>query len=136
MQVSVNFWSVLVAAIVSFVVGWVWYGPLFGKTWKNLMGFTDEVMMSMKMKAGTAMVTGFISALVTSYVLAHFVVLLNLTTVEEACQLAFWLWLGFVATVMLGSVLWEGKSMKLFVLNAAENLVALVLAAVILVLWQ
>jgi hypothetical protein len=31
-----------VGAVVSFVVGCLWYSVLFGKKWQALMGFTDE----------------------------------------------------------------------------------------------
>ena len=39
---GINFWAVLVAALSSFVIGSLWYGPLFGKTWMKLNGLTDE----------------------------------------------------------------------------------------------
>ena len=135
-DIAINYWAVLVAAIVSFVVGWLWYGPLFGKMWKGLMGYTDESIKAMAMKPATSMFWGFVTALITAYVLAYFLALSGVSTVEGACTLAFWIWLGFFATVALGSVLWEGKPIKLFILNAAHQLVALILMAVTLVLFM
>jgi len=39
---QVNFLAVFVAAIAGFVVGPLWYGPLFGKKWMELAGITTE----------------------------------------------------------------------------------------------
>ncbi len=136
MQITINFWAVLIAAIVNIVVGSLWYGPLFGKMWKGLMGFTDESMKSMKLSAAHAMVGGLITALVMAYVLNHFAVLTGVVGLDGAWQLAFWIWLGFMMTVSAGSFLWEGKPLKLFLLNAGQQLVSIFLMAVVLVLWK
>ena len=43
---TVNFLAVFVAAISAFVVGGIWYGPLFSKPWQALMGLSDEKIQS------------------------------------------------------------------------------------------
>ena len=136
MPITINIWAVLAAAVVNMVVGYFWYRPLFGKMWKSLMGFTDESIKSMKLSQTQSMGLGFVTSLVTAYVLGYFVVLLNTTGLGGAWQLAFWIWLGFLATTTAGSFIWEGKPLKLFVLNVAGQLVALFLMAVVLVFWK
>ena len=136
MDIAINYFAVLVAAIVSFVVGWLWYGPLFGKMWKGLMGYTDESMKAMAMKPATAMVWGFVSAFVMAYVLARFAFVYGAIDVHSALEPALWVWVGFLATTSLGGYLWEGRPLKLFVLNAAHQLVSVFLMAVVLVLWM
>ena len=37
-----NWFEVLAAALSAFVLGGLWYGPLFGKKWQQLNGLTDE----------------------------------------------------------------------------------------------
>jgi hypothetical protein len=37
-----NFLYVALAALVPMIIGFVWYGPLFGKAWMKQMGFTEE----------------------------------------------------------------------------------------------
>jgi hypothetical protein len=39
---SVNFVAVLVSALTGFVIGGLWYGPLFGKAWMRHSGMTRE----------------------------------------------------------------------------------------------
>ncbi len=135
MQILVNWWAVLAAGVVYMAVGMIWYGPLFGKMWKNLMGFSDESMKNMPLKPMTAMLWGLVAALVMAYALNYFAFLSGAIDLAGAWQLAFWVWLGFLATTSVGSYLWEGKPFKLFVLNAAAQLVSVFLMAVVLVLW-
>jgi len=37
-----NPWILLIAALVPMIVGFVWYGPLFGKSWMRVNNFTEE----------------------------------------------------------------------------------------------
>ena len=39
---GINFWAVLVAAVSSFLLGGVWYGPLFGKAWNAAAGMDPQ----------------------------------------------------------------------------------------------
>lgn len=135
MEVTINYWAVFVAAIVHMFVGFMWYGPVFGKVWMGLMGFTKESMESMKLTPQQAMGLGFIAALVMAYVLAYFSQLSGIVGVEGAWKLSFWIWLGFMAPVAASAFIWEGKKFDLFVLNAAEQLVSLFLMALVFVLW-
>ena len=36
-----SFWLLLLAAVSAFVVGGIWYGPLFGKAWARENGFPE-----------------------------------------------------------------------------------------------
>ncbi|MBS3144335.1 DUF1761 domain-containing protein [Candidatus Woesearchaeota archaeon] len=126
--VDVNYWAVLVAALVAFVIGGLWYSPvLFGKLWMQLMGITPKMMTEAKKKSMTlSYVLQFIALLVMACVVAHFISLLGLTTLPEILQLVFWSWLGYQATLELSSTLWGCKSWSLFLLNSAHNLVSFV----------
>lgn len=37
-----NFTAILVAAFIPLIIGFVWYGPLFGKIWMKECGFVKE----------------------------------------------------------------------------------------------
>ena len=126
---AVNITGVVAAAVAVFIFGWLWYGPLFGKTWENLSG---QKMGSDKSKMPQTMATVFVGALVTAYVLAAFLGLTGTTTLTGAVTVAFWAWLGFQATLKLGVVLWEGKSWNFYFLNAAHDLIGLALMAAVL----
>lgn len=136
MEITINYLAVLVAAIAAMVIGGVWYSPLgFGKPWMRLMGYGDKVPEGSKRAMMRSYAFMFAGALVMAFVLAHFAFIWGARETLSAVQLGFWTWLGFVAPVQLGTVLWEGKPWMLFFLNTAYYLVTLIAMAVIVGLW-
>ncbi|MEK9166230.1 MAG: DUF1761 domain-containing protein [Patescibacteria group bacterium] len=137
MDIYLNYWAVLVSAIANMALGMLWYSPLlFGKSWMREMGFTNESMERAKARGmGKIYAAAFVGSLVMAYVMAYFVFVWAAADFMSAFQLAFWIWLGFVATVMMSSILWEGKSAKLYFINAGYHLVSLFITALILALW-
>ena len=135
--VEVNYVAVLVAAIASFVIGALWYSPmLFGKMWMKLSGVADKNMKKAKEKGmNKNFAFQFLGSLIMAYVLAHFIQYTQSSTIAEGMQAGFWIWLGFIATVMLGMVLWEGKPWKLYFVKAGHELVALAVMGAILAVW-
>jgi hypothetical protein len=131
---EVNYVAVLVAGIVSMVVGALWYSPmLFGKMWMTLSGMSETDAKAMKGKGmGQTYAAALLVQLVMAYVFYQF---LDLGAgYAGAFQTAFWLWLGFIATVMLGTVLWERKPVQLYMLNIAYWLVNLFVMGSVLVM--
>ena len=145
--VPINYLAVLACAIASMVLGFLWYGPLFGKLWMSLSGMSPEQIEECKAKGGgggnmmKSYVLMFIGSLVMAYVLARSnFALQNLFgqahTLPTGLLAGFWSWLGFIAPVTLGTVLWEGKSWKLWMLNNAYYLVLLLIMGSILAVWM
>ncbi len=137
-EVMVNYLAVIVAALVPMVVGFVWYSPmLFGNLWMKESGMTAADMSAAK-KSGMQMtyLIALLGTLVMSYVLEHFVKYLAIDTLGLALSLAFWIWLGFVATTLLDNVLWNKKSWTYYAVGAGYKLVGLILMTIILAIWQ
>ena len=82
----------------------------------------------------------FVGSPVMAYVLANSLVFaspyLKVEGVSAGVMAGFWSWLGFIAPVTLGSVLWERKSWKLWMLNNGYQLVNICVAGVILAMWK
>ena len=137
MLAEVNYLAILVATVASFILGMLWYSPLmFGNIWLKLMGFSPAKIKAGKKKGmGKVMFFAFLGTLVSSYVLAQFLKVASAVTIKDGLQVGFLIWLGFTATTMLGSVLWEGKPVKLYLINAAHGLTGLLVASAILVSW-
>jgi hypothetical protein len=136
MSVDINYATLIVAALSTMVVGFLWYSPvLFGTLWMELSGFNKKDMEAMKSDMLKGYLVGFLLSLVTAYVLFHFIQVLDAQSNGQAIELAFWLWLGFQFTVMLGSVVWEKKPLKLALINSGNQFVSLVVMALIMVNW-
>lgn len=131
---AINYIAVLVSAIIGFVIGMAWY-KVFGRQWMSLMGLTPEKLQGMKKGMAKPMLGGFVATLIMAFVLAHVIGYSQASTIPEGLMGGFWVWLGFVATVMINSVLWEGKPVKLYALNVAHYLVVLLVMGAILAVW-
>ena len=131
-DVDVNMLAVLVAGIVYFVIGALWYSQgLFGKMWRKHLGAKAPD----KSKATNAMIVGFVAALVTNYVLAIVIAMTAAVTFADGAMTAFWMWLGFMLPVALAGVLWEGKKLPVFWIHAFYLLVAMLVSGGILAIW-
>lgn len=139
--VPVNYLAVLACGVVSMILGSLWYGPLFGKQWQAMSGLTADKMAEAKKKGMfKPYALMFVGSLVMAFVLAHANTFasayLKQTTILSSLQGAFWNWLGFIAPVTLGKVLWDGKPWKLWLLDNGYYLVLLGLMSMILMAWK
>ena len=128
---NINWLSVIVAAVSSFLVGGLWYGPLFGRAWMNGFGFTESQLgqRNMPMVFGVSLLL----ALIASVNLEMFI--------GVEADLAFGLFAGFaaglgwVATFLGILYLFEMRSLKVYLINAGYCVVALTLMGAILGAW-
>jgi glucan phosphoethanolaminetransferase (alkaline phosphatase superfamily) len=124
-----NILAVVLAAAAAVVLGALWYAPfLFGRLWRRLAGITST------RGAVLSYLLNFLSMLLMSYVLGSILKGLEAGTIAAGLTIAFWLWAGLVATITLGSLLWERKPLALYILNNAYNLLSLMLISLIHVL--
>jgi Protein of unknown function (DUF1761) len=137
---NLNLLAVLVAAISTMVVGFLWYSPiLFAKPWMREMGYDpdDKVrVQEMQKSAGPAYFGAFIASLVSAFVLALFFHWLHVQSLELGLMVALHVWLGFVATVQLTGVLFMKQSMKLFAINTGYQLACYLAMGTILTVWR
>lgn len=135
MDVAINYLSVLAAAAAIMGVGALWYGPVFGKHWMKMRGLKPESTRTMKLSARKAMAFACLAALVTAFVLALLIRLLNPIGAGGAFMLALLVWIGFVVPVKSNEVLFEEGDLKLFLFHIAQSFVAILIAALVLTLW-
>lgn len=135
MGFDVNYISIIAAAVASMAIGFAWYSPAFlGKSWMKEMGLTKDKMKEMKKEVTKIYIVSLVMSLVMAFVLAQFVGLTLITTLGAALELGFWIWLGFIATIMLTEALHSSKSVKLYSINAGYQLVSILVMAVIITL--
>ncbi len=139
-QVPVNYLAVFLAGVSNMVIGFLWYGPLFGKPWMKYVGFTPEKLKKAQKNMGPTYGLMFVSALVMAYALFHFIwyAAPGSYTLFIAVKTAVWAWLGFIATTILSGFMFspERKSYKLYFIDAGYYLAALVVMAVIIYLFK
>lgn len=136
MTFSVNYLAILVAALVNMAVGFVWYGPLFGKTWMKLVGISKEDIAAQKSKLPMLYGGMFLVTLIFVYVMAHFVQIGGAATAVDGSLIGFWAWFGFVATTSLGGYTFSGRPLKLWKLENGHHLINFLITGALLAVWQ
>ncbi len=127
-----NWWAVLVATILAFVLGGLWYGPLFGKAWLAAMGKTeDEIEPS-----ASPFIISFFTALVTAITLAWLVHALSVQGWGSGALLGLVTGIGFIATAMASDTAFCGWGLRLFIIQAGYRVVYSVVMGALLGGWQ
>lgn len=137
---SLNWLAVLVAAISTMVVGFLWYSPLlFAKPWMREMGYdpNDKAKTEeMKKTAGPAYAGSMVAGLLSAFTLALILHGLRAEDLHFGIMASFHIWLGFVATVQFTGALFMKQSMKLFAINTGYQLVCYLVMGTILTVWR
>lgn len=138
-QVSVNYLAVFVSAVASMIFGSLWYSPmLFGKIWAKLAGVNMDKNKMTKEKKKSMMYSYlgmFVGLLLTAYVFANILKFSQSSSISDALQAGFYVWLGFILPLTAGASFWEGKSYKVLLINNGYQLISILLMSVILTLW-
>lgn len=129
--------SVFIAALVAFVLGFLFHGPVSGKLWMRLANihptgkekFADMIPQ---------MVWNFVVNVVTAFVMAGIFwlvfssPLMGPATWFRGAIMGIWLWLGFLVTSSSIEVIWMGRSWKLWLFEAACSFVVMATMGAIL----
>ncbi|PYU13067.1 MAG: hypothetical protein DMG37_11385 [Acidobacteria bacterium] len=137
---SLNWLAILVAAVVTMILGFLWYSPLlFAKAWTREMGYdlNDKAKMDeMRKSVGPAYAGSFVASLISAFTLALILHGMRADSLHFGLMASFHIWLGFIATVQFTGALFAKQSMKLFAINTGYQLVCFLAMGAILVLWK
>jgi Protein of unknown function (DUF1761) len=134
---KINYPAVIVAAIIHFMIGGLWYGVIFGNLFLRIIAWTPAEIEQVKANNGaTTYLLAFATSFVLCYILAHFVQYTKAHGVADGMQTGFWLWLGFVATTQLPTVIFEQRKLGLYLLNIGYQLTACLICGALLAAWK
>ena len=135
---KINYPAVVASAVGYWVLGALWYSPLlFARPFIALKGWTPEQVAALQAQSHAGEIgAAFISSLVLAYVLAHFVKFTGAETARTGVLTGFWLWLGFVVTTNLETVLFEGRPVGLYLINNGYHLVGMLGMGALLAAWK
>lgn len=143
-EISVNYLAIIVCVVVAMPIGFLWFGPVFGKPWARHMGMEDMEQpggAQMAKSMGLFALGNFLIALV----LAHSIEAWQPSTwnygpdgspAGYALNAGIWTWIGFFVPLQIGRVAWEQKKWGLVLINSSFDLVRLLAFGFILAYWQ
>ena len=130
-----NLTLVLVATVVQFILGGLWYSPLlFGNWWMEFMEATHcspEEIKKMQKSMAPFYLLQLVLTLLGTISLAN---LMPYVSGLSFYHLAFWMWIGFVAPTEVASVIW-GRTQRKFWLRQIFVMVSCQFFCLMLAAW-
>jgi hypothetical protein len=115
---------VLVSAVAQCVLGAIWYGAVFKKSWKAMTGVPADLKLKDVIFPA---ITFFIACAILSFVLIHVVSWVGARVFTGGAEIGIVCWLGFMAPPLFAQHIWERRRANLFAINAAYWLLAMAL---------
>ncbi|MCY4656779.1 MAG: DUF1761 domain-containing protein [Gammaproteobacteria bacterium] len=129
--VGLNWIAIIVVTVVAFLIGWVWYGPVFGKAWLSALGKTeDEIQPS-----PTPFIISFITSLLTCIVMAVLIQQLGINTWMGGAVLGLVVGIGFIAASSASDTAFCGWSWNLWLIQSGYRVVYSVVMGLVLAIW-
>lgn len=134
---GVNYLAVGVAAIVTFLLGGMWYAPLFGKAWVKAHGFTQDQVKELQAQRSPAV---FFGGMVICYLLLALVLAIlfragGIQTVLAGAGWGLFLWVALAALKMTDHIA-SGKPLAAYGIDASFQLVAMLVIGGIVGGWN
>lgn len=131
----------LIGAVVVTVLGAVWFGPIFGKQYRMIMGVTPEMMAMDPMGNKKSMIINMIIELVMNFIMFFgFFIIMDMAsagTYSAALIFGLLFWLFIIMPNKVSGIIWGGKSRKnswaLFGIGASYSLISFLLVAALFV---
>lgn len=139
-MMSVNYWAIAAGAVLSMIIGAIWYGPLFGKKWMQIVGVNAddlEARKKMQKTAGPLYLVQFFLTLLQVFVLAR---LIADTQLAGRLERSLWIWAAFIIPTLAGAVMWTNEKGKLkwarFMIQGGYQLVIFIAFGLLLQYWR
>jgi hypothetical protein len=137
MEGYVNYFAVIVAALVYYAGGALWYSPaLFGGPWMAAVGLTGEKIKERQKDAWKSYLVALVSALLISYGIARIEMYMAVDSLYGGLHTGFWSWLCFVITTSATNNFFADRPLKLLLIDAGYHLYGFLVIGVILAVWK
>lgn len=135
---AINWLAVVAASLVGFAIGFVWYGPLFGKRWMKSVGMTEEDAQKGNTSKifGVSFVFQFIMALCLAIFFYGDPASADMINGSNGAFYGFLTGFGWVAMAIGVNALNELKSWSYIFINGGFWIVVITLMGLILGAWK
>jgi hypothetical protein len=123
-----NWVAIIIATVAAMVIGFLWYGPAFGKTWMALTGRG----MGTGESPGPLYALTALAAFIEAIALNWFINETGWTSGAGGALIGLYAALGFTATAFFSQTLFVGKAARLYAIDAGYQVFqAVVMGAII-----
>lgn len=129
---SLNWLAAVVGGAAYFVIGWLWYGPLFGKAWMKEKGMVEQP----EPPEPVVFLYSLILQVIAGVSIGIFIAALGIDTAVRGLYIGLAAGAGFVLTTVGVNGIYNDMSLKLFAIDGGYHLVGFAAAGLIIGLWQ
>lgn len=131
---SINWLAVICAALAYWILGFIWYAALFGKTWA---GALEQHGVKLERRGmAQKMIGTFIANFVAALIMWRLIIRIPVVDLPHGLRLGLGLGVGFSATALTIIYLWESKPFKVWLIDASYNILGCILLGAILSVWH
>ena len=133
-----NITAIVLAALATFIIGFLFHGPLFGKLWMRLANVQPTGNEKFSDMVPQLLWNLFVNLVTASIMSLLFLAIFTSPLIGEVTWYkggiwGAWIWLGFIVTSSSINVIWMKQSWKLWLFECVASLVAFVAMGIILV---
>ena len=134
-KLKINHAAVWVAVVALSILGFVWYGPLFGDPWMAMVGL-DKATVEANPPGAGVWITNLIATAVPAYALAWLFTKLNVESALRGAGIGLLIAFSFVFLSRMTSDMFAQNPYGLSWITGGFSLVGLALAGLILGGWR
>jgi hypothetical protein len=133
-ELKINHLAVLVGVILQFVIGFLWYGPLFGDPWMAAVGL-DRATIDANPPGAGEWITNIFSAVVSMYVLAWLFIKMGVDTLIKGAGIGLLIGFSFVLMSIMTSGMFAGDPYELAWITGGYTTFGLTVGGAVLGAW-
>ena len=136
---AINWFAVITAVLLGFLVGFLWYGPLFGKQWMLSVGLDEEKIQKHSNMAkifGVSLILQFIMALFLAIFFFGDPAAADLVTASSGAFYGFLTGFGWVAAAIGVNAMFEQRSFTYVGIVGGYWVVTFTLMGLVLGAWR
>lgn len=134
---DINLVSVLIAAVITFGFGALWYSPvMFGEVWLKYQGYTPKKMKALRKTAGRAYAASVTTTVVMAIVLSILITYAGVASAAQGVWLGLLAWVGFAMPIGLTANMYSDKPIGAFFVDSGYQLAYLLFMGGFLAAWR
>ncbi len=134
-ELKINHLAVLVAVVLQFALGFLWYSVLFEEAWMSAVGF-DMATIEADPAGAEEWITNIISAVVSMYVLAWLFTKINVTSLVQGLFIGLLIGFSFVILSTMTSGMFAKDPYGLAWITAGFTTVGLGIGGAVFGAWK
>ena len=129
---EIKYMAVALAALISFLLGFVWYGLLFGETWAAAAGVPMEQGQQQML---LPMMGEYVITFLRAFGIACIMKLAGNSDISGGFRTGIFVSIFFIITSQAGVWFWQGK-LNLFLIDGSIQCISAIVMGMIIGFWE